>query len=119
MTNWPNADVKVRSVIAVAARLWRILKSCCWNAPIDHGTTTRVSQPMSDRHEQRGDDEGPEQAKRAHPGRLERRHLEIPGEAAAHEQHGDEQGHGQREAQERGQHEDEERQDELERARSW
>ena len=66
------------------------------------------------RHEQCGDDEGPEQAKRAHPGRLERRHLEIPGEAAAHEQHGDEQGHGQCEAQERGQHEDEERQDELE-----
>ena len=62
---------------------------------------------------------GPEQAQRAHPGRLERGHLEIPGEAAAHEQHRDEQGHGQREAQERGQHEHEERQHELERARSW
>ena len=37
----------------------------------------------------------PEQPERAHARRLEGRHLQIAGQAAAREQHGDQQGHGQ------------------------
>jgi hypothetical protein len=42
-----NVALKVRSLMPVEARDWRMRKSWRWKAPLDHGPTIRVSQAMS------------------------------------------------------------------------
>ena len=60
-------------------------------------------------------DERAEQAERAHAGRPERGHLEIPRQPPAHQEDGHQQRDRQRQRQERRQHEDQEREHEMKR----
>ena len=103
----------------VAARDWRMRKSWRWKAPLDHGPTMQGEPGDEQGHHDARGQEGTEETERAHPGGLERGHLQVAREPPAHQQHRHQGGHRQGEGEEGGEHVEQERHHEGEGARSW
>lgn len=110
----PKLVLKTRSLMPLAARVWRIVSSCRWNSWLEGAEheSQRAGDPGG---EEPGEQDRPEEPEEAHAGRLARDDLEVAGQAAAGEEHRDEERHRHGVGEELRQHEREELQDEVER----